>query len=139
MARSRLGRRTTVRPEAEYVRSLEDLQRLRRFTGDPAQFWPGYLRILAAMSEASNGLIVKRDDKQEPPWRILAAAPRGLAAGSAAGPLLAQLNGLAGRCLKVGAAHEEQDGEDTGDGSRSAKGGWPGRPFLGGGRGDGLQ
>jgi hypothetical protein len=113
MARGRLGRRTIGRPEADYVRSLEDLQRLRRFSGDPAQFWPAYLRILTAMSEAANGLIVKRDDKREPPWRILAAAPRSLGAGSAAGSLLAQLDGLAGSCLKAGAAQAEQDGEQV--------------------------
>lgn len=113
MARGRPGRRPIGRPEEGYVRSLEDLQRLRRFTGDPAQFWPAYLRILATMSEAATGLIVKRDDKQEPPWRILAAAPRSLAAGSAAGQLLAQLDDLATSCLKLGAARVEQDGEDV--------------------------
>ncbi len=82
-----------------YVRSLEQLQRLRCFSGEPAEFWNGYLHALVAVAEAEGGLIALRDGRVEPPWRIVALVPQSLKAGLEE-TLLAQMDSAA-------AGHEE--------------------------------
>jgi biotin carboxyl carrier protein len=111
MARSRLGQRTIGRPDQVYLRSLEDLQRLRRFGGDPAQFWSSYLHILIRISGALSGVIVLRDEQNESGWRFLAASRPGLTTGSGAEILVAQLTELADECFENGLAWgTDQDG-----------------------------
>jgi hypothetical protein len=104
--------RKTSRDDDLYVRSLEDLQRLRRFTGTPPQFWSTFLRILVAISEANNGLIIFRNPDTKTDWRVLAAAPRGLATETSTESLLEQMDGLTSDCLKNGAAQLELNGEE---------------------------
>ena len=38
-------------PQEAYLRSLEQLALLRRFQGEPAQFWRAFLGILSSMAE----------------------------------------------------------------------------------------
>ena len=111
MARTRFGQRTIGRPDQVYLRSLEDLQRLRRFSGDPGQFWSSYLHILIRISDAVSGVIVLRDEHSDNGWRFLAASRPGLTTGSGGEILNAQLTGLADEAFKNGAAWgSEQDG-----------------------------
>jgi multidrug resistance efflux pump len=104
MARSRLGQRTIGRPDQAYLRSLEDLQRLRRFGGEPARFWSSYLHILLRISSAVSGAIVLRDVQNDGGWRFLAASRPGLTTGSGAETLFARLTELAEECFENGAA-----------------------------------
>jgi hypothetical protein len=114
MARSHLGQRTLGRPEQVYLRSLEDLQRLRRFGGDPAQFWSSYLHILIRISGAVSGVIALRDERNDGGWRFLAASRPGLATGSGGETLIAQLADLADECFENGAAWgSDQEGGET--------------------------
>lgn len=111
MARTRFGQRTIGRPDQVYLRSLEDLQRLRRFSGDPGQFWSSYLHILIRISDAVSGVIVLRDGQSDSDWRFLAASRPGLTTGSGGEILTAQLTALADEAFKNGAAWgSEQDG-----------------------------
>lgn len=111
MARTRFGQRTIGRPDQVYLRSLEDLQRLRRFSGDPGQFWSSYLHILIRISDAVSGVIVLRDEHSDNGWRFLAASRPGLTTGSGGEILTAQLTALADEAFKNGAAWgSEQDG-----------------------------
>ncbi len=111
MARTRLGQRTIGRADQVYLRSLEDLQRLRRFSGDPGQFWSSYLHILIRISDAVSGVIVLRDGQSDSDWRFLAASRPGLTTGSGGEILTAQLTALADEAFKNGAAWgSEQDG-----------------------------
>jgi hypothetical protein len=113
MRRARSGGKPLGRPDNRYVRSLEDLQRLRRFAGSPAQFWSAYLHILVTITDAVNGVIMVREEGKGTAWRVLAASPPSLVTGSSAESLIARLDGLAGSCLKDGAARMEQDGEEV--------------------------
>jgi multidrug resistance efflux pump len=104
MARSRLGQRTIGRPDQAYLRSLEDLQRLRRFGGEPARFWSSYLHILLRISSAVSGAIALRDGQSDGGWRFLAASRPGLTTGSGAETLTAQLTEMAEECFENGSA-----------------------------------
>ena len=104
MARSRLEQRTIGRPDQEYLRSLEDLLRLRRFNGEPGQFWSSYLHILIRISGAVSGVISLRDEQDESGWRFMASSRPGLTTGSGAEILTAQLTDLAGETFRNGAA-----------------------------------
>jgi multidrug resistance efflux pump len=96
-----------------YLRCLEDLQRLRRFNGEPGQFWSSYLHILIRISEAISGVIALRDEASDNGWRFLAASRPGLTTSSGAEILTAQLSALADECFENGAAWAS--GQDGGD------------------------
>jgi hypothetical protein len=113
MARGRLRQRTIGRPDTIYLRSLEDLQRLRRFGGEPGQFWTSYLHILIRMSEAISGVIALRDERSDSGWRLLATSRPGLASGDDGKRLTDQLTALAEECFENGAAWAS--GQDGGD------------------------
>jgi multidrug resistance efflux pump len=104
MARSSLRQRTIGRPDPVYLRSLEDLQRLRRFGGEPARFWSSYLHILLRISSAVSGVVALRDEQSDGGWRFLAASRPGLTTGSGADTIVAQLAELADECFENGAA-----------------------------------
>jgi multidrug efflux pump subunit AcrA (membrane-fusion protein) len=104
MARSRLGQGTIGRADPVYLRCLEDLQRLRRFTGDPAQFWSSYLQILLKISNGVSAVIAIRDERNNGGWRFLAASRPGLTTGPGLEQLTALLTEVADECFENGAA-----------------------------------
>lgn len=62
-------------PGATYIRSLEQLQELRRFSGEPGAFWQAFLRTLTMMTGASCGAVMVRTLGTETSWQLLAATP----------------------------------------------------------------
>jgi multidrug efflux pump subunit AcrA (membrane-fusion protein) len=96
--------------EDPYLKSLEELQRLRRFEGEPQQFWASYLRVLVALSEAANGLVAVRERGREGAWRIVALAPPSLKAGQHVEVVVKRLAEESERCLREGVSRWEQDG-----------------------------
>jgi hypothetical protein len=44
--------------------ALREIERLRRFNGTPAEFWPAYLAATGTLAEASRGILILRDSNQ---------------------------------------------------------------------------
>jgi biotin carboxyl carrier protein len=109
--------------EDAYLRCLEELQKLRRFEGEPQQFWASYLRILVTLTGAASGLVAVREQARQGSWRVLALAPASLKAGPYVQSVVERLEAESERCLREGLARWEQDGNqllavplDTGGG-----------------------
>ena len=47
--------------EHAYLRDLEEMQKLRRYNGDPGGFWRAYLRVLVSICDAKTGMIAVRE------------------------------------------------------------------------------
>ncbi|MEX0323831.1 MAG: HlyD family efflux transporter periplasmic adaptor subunit [Puniceicoccaceae bacterium] len=59
----------------EFRDALEQLAKLRRFTGAPAVFWQSYLDALVAIGNARFGLIVRKKKGDGSAWRKVIASP----------------------------------------------------------------
>lgn len=95
-----------------YLKSLERLQELRRFTGEPAQFWNAFLRILASMADAASGAILARGDgAPERTWRILSIVPQSLHGGPYAERVARQVEQVEERHAREAAVLWRNDGE----------------------------
>jgi multidrug resistance efflux pump len=57
-----------------FIDSLQKLQALRNFAGEPLQFWETYLTTLLELTGAKAGVLCLRDSGKE--WRTLAFAPK---------------------------------------------------------------
>jgi hypothetical protein len=44
--------------------ALREIERLRRFNGTPAEFWPAFLAATGTLADASRGLLILRDSNQ---------------------------------------------------------------------------
>ncbi len=93
-----------------YLDSLEKLQKLRSFTGEPSQFWARYIHELVIAAGAASGLVAVREENPEPRWKPLALAPTSLKAGGASDALLEGAEANLQDCLREGAARWEQGG-----------------------------
>jgi hypothetical protein len=93
--------------ERNYLQSLEDMQRLRRFDGDPSRFWPACLRVLVSASEADSGIVAVRVKSAAMGWRILAVFPESLLPGGIAETMLREVSATAAEALDKGAARSE--------------------------------
>lgn len=51
-------------------RGLEELARLRRFNGTPAEFWPAFISAAAAVAGAEKGILILKDPKENT-WKKL--------------------------------------------------------------------
>jgi len=96
--------------EKSYLQSLEEMQRLRRFDGDPSRFWPVYLRALVAAAGADSGIVAVRVKSIAVGWRILAASPETLLPGGIAETMLNEVAGTAAEALDKGTARSESGG-----------------------------
>ncbi len=96
--------------ERNYLQSLEEMQRLRRFDGDPSRFWRTYLRVLVSASEADSGIIAVRVKSAAMGWRILVASPETLLSGGIAETMLNEVSGTAAEALDKGATRSESNG-----------------------------
>ena len=45
-------------------RALDELARLRRFAGPPAEFWPAFMAAAGDLTGACRGMLILRDPKQ---------------------------------------------------------------------------
>ena len=93
-----------------YLKSLEELQKLRRFQGEPQQFWASFVRVLVALTGAANGLVAVRELAREGAWRVVALAPPSLKAGPYVETVVKRLDAEGEQCLREGSARWEQDG-----------------------------
>ena len=93
-----------------YLKSLEELQKLRRFQGEPQQFWASFVRVLVALTGAANGLVAVRELAREGAWRVVALAPPSLKAGPYVETVVKRLEAESQQCLREGSARWEQDG-----------------------------
>ena len=98
-------------PQEAYLRSLEQLALLRRFQGEPAQFWRAFLGILSSMAEAGWGAIMVRGRERGSAWRLVAGDNQDGDGGGAEADLPAQLDAVAEKCVREGAALWESNGE----------------------------
>ncbi|MGD0727646.1 MAG: HlyD family efflux transporter periplasmic adaptor subunit [Spirochaetia bacterium] len=96
--------------ERNYLQSLEEMQRLRRFDGDPSRFWRTYLGVLVFASEADSGIIAVRVKSAAMGWRILTVCPDALLSGGIAETMLNEVAGTAAAALDTGASRSESDG-----------------------------
>src|SRR3954469_4755183 len=51
-------------------RGLEEIARLRRFSGTPAEFWPAFIAAASAVATAERGLLILKDAKENN-WKKL--------------------------------------------------------------------
>jgi hypothetical protein len=68
-----------ITPEEQTSRGLDELSRLRRFAGTPAEFWPAFIAAAAAIAGAEKGVLILKDPKDNS-WKKLSES-----AGSAHG------------------------------------------------------
>ena len=92
-----------------YLKSLEQLQQLDRYRGEPAQFWRQFLGILMAMADASAGAILVRGGSRGGPWRLTSRAP--LQADGALDRMAGGLDSVVEPCVRDGVALWGADGE----------------------------
>ncbi len=59
-----------INPEQQTTRGLEELSRLRRFSGAPAEFWPAFIAAASAVAGAEKGVLILRDAKENT-WKKL--------------------------------------------------------------------
>ena len=62
--------------DAEKERIIESLERMRRFTGPPNEFWPAFLEALSRLARAKFGLLLVRGEEAGS-WRTLCVHPEG--------------------------------------------------------------
>jgi hypothetical protein len=53
--------------------SLEELQRIRKYAGEPSAFWSTYVDLLSRATEADAALIAFHDRQKRRGWRVLAS------------------------------------------------------------------
>src|SRR4051812_26133485 len=51
-------------------RGLDEIARLRRFSGPPAEFWPAFIAAASAVAAAERGLLILKDNKENN-WKKL--------------------------------------------------------------------
>ena len=93
---------------AGYLRSARLLTQLRRFPGEPAEFWQSFLQVLVAMAEATRGRIMVRGAEKGSSWREIADTHQD-GNGGAAENLSAQLDSVADQCAREGIAFWSRD------------------------------
>jgi RND family efflux transporter MFP subunit len=105
-----------------FLRSLEQLAALRRFPGEPAEFWPSFLRALMACAGAVGGWIATRGPGRDSPWQLIARGPED-GNGSGGKDLTARLDAAMDQCAREGYALWGRNDDrgaalrvDTGDG-----------------------
>jgi hypothetical protein len=59
-----------VTPGQQTTRGLDELARLRRFSGTPAEFWPAFIAAAAAVAGADKGVLILKDPKENT-WKKL--------------------------------------------------------------------
>jgi multidrug resistance efflux pump len=59
-----------ITPEQQTNRGLEELSRLRRFTGSPAEFWPAFISAASTVAGAEKGILILKDPKENN-WKKL--------------------------------------------------------------------
>ncbi len=106
-----LDRQNAEEPQIPYTRSLEELQELRRFRGEPGKFWNTFLRVLVNLVEAASGAIVVRAKAPEKSWRIVAVAPRSLLGGPYAERIVEQVDEVADKCARQSVVQWRHRGE----------------------------
>src|SRR5690242_19747472 len=57
-------------PEQQISRGLEELSRLRRFSGTPGEFWPSFVTAAAAVAGAEKAVLIIKDPKENT-WKKL--------------------------------------------------------------------
>jgi hypothetical protein len=97
--------------EQAYLQSLEGMQKIRHFDGDPAGFWRAYLAQLIPICSATTALIAARAPGSASRFRPLAVFPDSLARAGAAETLMEEIAGLVGKCLESGALHSDRDAQ----------------------------
>ena len=96
--------------ERTYLESLEEMQRLRRFDGEPSRFWRTYLGVMVSTCEADSGIVAVRVKSAAMGWRILTASPETLLSGGIAETMLNEVAGTAAEALDKGSTRSESNG-----------------------------
>lgn len=59
-----------ITPQENTSRGLDELSRLRRFAGPPAEFWPAFIGAASAVAGAEKGVLILKDPKENN-WKKL--------------------------------------------------------------------
>ncbi len=94
-----------------WLKSLEGIQRLHRYEGEPARFWRLYLAALLPVCDCDTGIIAVRMRSGGGGWRLLAVSPDTLGLPDAAEAMLEGVSDAIAQCLEKGSARSEQDGK----------------------------
>ena len=87
----------------QFIRLLRQLQNIRKFDGNPAEFWPAYLDLLVKIAEAQGALIATRSNDGKSGWRLL-AANAGMAEGTDTATMVKYLDAVADEAMADGVA-----------------------------------
>lgn len=90
--------------------ALHELARLRRLAGSPSEFWPAFLAATGQLLQASRGIILVRDPKQESPLKKLSDWTDNGPSDRSALVFQQNLPEIAGQCARAGFCHLALDG-----------------------------
>jgi multidrug efflux pump subunit AcrA (membrane-fusion protein) len=105
-----MDRLSALTKEHAYLKDLEEMQKLRRYDGDPGRFWRAYMRVLVSICEAETGMIVVREKDGRGGWTLLAAWPESTLSDGSAETRFKEIGPLVSKGLDKGAAHSELNG-----------------------------
>lgn len=92
--------------DGTYASALEDLEKLRRFSGEPGEFWPRFIKACSFLIAADLGLLMVRSDTDEG-WKNLCAWPSGRQTVVVPPDMSAAVSRIAGDAADRGAAWEQ--------------------------------
>ncbi len=81
-----------------FINSLKNLQKIRNFNGDPAQFWTMYLDALVALCSADVGMIALQGAQEDSDWKPIVLSPQKMRFSTNAELLKEKLNAAAQAC-----------------------------------------
>jgi len=91
-----------------YAAALADLEKLRRFSGNPGDFWPRFIKAGSFLTGADLGLLMVKGDADEA-WKNLCAWPSGKQTVVVPPDMSAVVNRIAGDAADQGAAWEQME------------------------------
>lgn len=97
--------------EQTYLKSLEEIQRIRHLDCEPARFWRVYLATLLPICDCDTGIIAVRMKGGGAGWRLLATSPESLAHGGLAETMMEGISEVTSRCIEKGTARSEIEGK----------------------------
>jgi multidrug resistance efflux pump len=108
--RSNMPTTSTPGTPAPLLNSLRQLQKIRNFDGEPAEFWRLLLETLIGLCGAEAGLIVINTGGENASWKTLALGPDNPQSAALCKRLSEVVTGAAEACAKTGFAFMPDNG-----------------------------
>ena len=87
---------------------MENLDRLRRFTGSPGEFWPAFIECSVQLLNAKRGILLVRETGQDS-WKRLGLWPSETRGGRTAAALFSRAEELADETVHQGTIVEKEE------------------------------